>query len=87
MKLTKDDKNMLREWGYVENDFPQIEKATRKTVYTTAGDVKISLQKAIELLGRKKYLSGIARSSFHMSAIREYENGKYIYFDSSDLFA
>ena len=87
MKLTKSDKNILREWGYLDNDFPQIEEATRKTVYTMAGDVQISLQKAIELLGREEYLSGVARSSFHMSAVRESENGEQVYFDSSALFA
>lgn len=33
MKLTETDKNMLKEWGYSEENIPQIEKAIRVSNY------------------------------------------------------
>ena len=47
---------------------------------------KITIKGAIELLGRKNFLSGIARSAFHWDAMRETEDGRKIFFDSSRLF-
>jgi hypothetical protein len=46
---------------------------------------KISQEKALEILGREEYLSGISRSAFHWSAVRD-NNGETVYFDSSKLF-
>ena len=85
MKLNKEDKQLLKDWGYPEDDFRQIEEATTKTKYEL-GDEKISRTKVIEILGRELYLSGIARSAFHWSAYRTNENGQGIYFNSSKLF-
>ena len=87
MKLTKKDKDLLFSWGYTERDFPQIEEATRsaKTKYKLDGK-PIGRAEAICLLGRLTYLSGIARSAFHWSAIRETDDGREILFDSSRLF-
>lgn len=87
MKLTEKDKALLIEWGYPESDFPQIEEAMKKknTKYEFECSA-ISREKAIELLGREEYLSGIARSAFHFTAAREVSNGKIVYFDSSNLF-
>lgn len=34
MKLTKSDKDYLKEIGYSENDFSQIERASGKSDYT-----------------------------------------------------
>lgn len=74
MKLTNKDKKYLRKCGYLDEDMQQIERATRKTVYsinhTSLSSVfnkndKISCQEAIELLGRETFLDGIARSAFH----------------------
>lgn len=90
MKLTVSDKELLTAWGHPEKDFPQIEEALQKskTKYKL-GAKPISRDKAIALLGRKVYLSGISRSAFHFTAAREVPNstsGEVVYFDSSRLF-
>ncbi len=89
MKLTEEDKNMLIQWGYSEEDIPQIKKAIRVSQYYVyeihQRDIPISLNEALELLGRGKFLSGIARSAFHWSALRENNNVK-ILFSSKKLF-
>ena len=87
MKLTSEDKKVLIEWGHREEDLKQIEEATAKTktVCEMNGE-KISREKAIEILGRKEYLSGISRSAFHWSAGRDNEKGETVSFDSSKLF-
>ena len=92
MKLTEEDKQLLREIGHSDEDFPQIEEAmqTKSTEYTFQGK-RISRAKAIELLGRRKYLCGLSRSAFHWSAVQpvgesdDPEDG-VIRFDSHNLF-
>lgn len=87
MKLTNRDKEILKEWGYSEDNLKQIEEATRKTVYELNGKEKISCQEAIRLIGRKAFLSGISRSAFHWSASRYTKDGNnFVSFDSSKLF-
>ena len=92
MKLTKADKEYLKDIGYAIRDFEQIEKATGKTTYTmvdenTGEETKINREKTIEIIGRKAYLSGISRSAFHWTSVRETDKlGVIIYFDSSRLF-
>lgn len=85
MKITIVDKELLTKWGHREEDFNQIEKATIKTTYETDRE-KISVNEALDILGRETYLSGISRSAFHWSACRENEEGQRVYFDSSKLF-
>lgn len=85
MKLSNEDKIYLKNLGYLEKDMGQIERAIRKTVYTL-DQKKISSKYAIETLGRKEFLSGIGRSAFHWSAVRQTEDGRSVYFDSSKLF-
>ena len=88
MKLTKEDKKLLKGCGVEEEDFDQIERATKKTVYELKdkdGTREITQEEALRILGREEFLSGISRSSFHYSAVRE-NGGKRIYFDSSKLF-
>lgn len=48
--------------------------------------VGITRDEAVTRLGRLDYLSGIARSAFHFTAMRITEDGKVILFDSSRLF-
>lgn len=87
MKLTNEDRAMLLDWGYPEEDFAQIEEAFKKSKTTyELGDTSISREDAIAALGRRDYLSGIARSAFHFTAARETADGKFVYFDSSKLF-
>ena len=87
MKLTKEDKMQLMEWGYKECGLPQIEEATcgNRTTYIM-GQTSISKEEAIRVLGRREYLSGIARSAFHCSAVRAGADGQTVLFDSSRLF-
>lgn len=86
MKLTKLDKEYLKDLGVSEEDFRQIEEATTKTKYEL-DNKNISRTRAIEILGREIYLSGITRSAFHWSAVRYSLDGNTtIYFDSSKLF-
>jgi len=87
MKLTKKDKDLLFSWGYTERDVQQIKEATcsRKTKYKMDGS-PIDRAEAIRLLGRETYLSGIARSAFHYSAVRETDDGRVVHFDSYKLF-
>ena len=87
MKLTNEDKALLLDWGYTEKDFAQIEEAFKKSKTTyTLGSQRIVREKAIAVLGRRNYLSGIARSAFHYTAARETADGQFVYFDSSKLF-
>lgn len=95
MKLTNCEKDILTEFGHSEEDFEQIQKSmdSRYTKYKygyNGCEKNITREKAYELLGMRKFMSGISRSAFHRSAIRfvddnREENG-YVYFDSSVLF-
>ena len=85
MKLTSEDKKILTNWGYLEADFAQIERAINKTIYTMNG-MKITADQTVEILGKETYLSGISRSAFHWSCGRENKEGQYVSFDSSKLF-
>lgn len=86
MKLTQKDKEQLLKYGHTEEDFSQIELVLQKryTKYDLNGK-PITREQAIELLGRKQFLSGISRSAFHCTATRECDAG-YIGFDSSLFF-
>lgn len=90
MKLTKKDKELLKSWGHPDEDFEQIERAAGKTKYehyTLTTVERISMKKAIELLGRKEFLSGLSRSSFHYTAERNVPNSEdKVSFDSYALF-
>lgn len=93
MQLSTEDKNTLKSWGFPERDFSQIQEAMgRKTKLTLSHrwqevpDRKISHKKARELLGDEKYLSGIGRSAFHWTSVRDVDDQYFVYFDSSALF-
>lgn len=87
MKITKEEKMYLESCGYGRKDLAQIREAIIRdnTTYEMDG-VPITREEAIARLGRRDYLSGIARSAFHFTALRIAENGKVILFDSSRLF-
>lgn len=80
------DKEYLLSIGYLEEDLSQIEEAIRKTTYETEEGIKISHKKARQILGTERFLSGIGRSAFHFTSVRDSEDGTKIYFDSSKLF-
>jgi len=85
MKLTVEDKKLLKSWGYPNEDLKQIERATNKTEYEVNGE-RISLTEVLEILDRETYLSGISRSAFHWSSCRDGREGQRVYFNSSKLF-
>lgn len=85
MILTNEDKQYLIECGYEKEDFNQIARAISKTTYEYKGE-KINAEKAVEIVGRDAFLSGIARSAFHMTSSREDKAGERVYFDSKRLF-
>lgn len=88
MKLTKKDKELLRSMGYVDWDLQQIEAASKYTSYRIAGtDKTFSEEKALELLERKAFLSGLDRSTFSATAYRKSLNGTdTIMIESRDFF-
>lgn len=85
--LREQDKDLLRSWGHTDRDFEQIEKvmAKRYTKYSLDGS-RITREKAVDILGWRAYLSGISRSAFHRTAVRQTSDGREILFDSSAFF-
>lgn len=87
MKLTKSDKDVLIGFGFNKKDIPQIEKAVFKTDYSINYKDEISPDEAYELLGQEVFLSGLGRSAFHWSSLREISGSDdVVSFDSSRLF-
>lgn len=90
-KLNKEHQAIILDFGYPKEDLKQIERALSKTDFELLTpeknqDEKISKDKAIEILGEKEFLSGMCRSAFHYSAVRENKFGQKVYFNSSRLF-
>lgn len=89
--LTKEDKALLKRWGYPRQDQAQIEEAINRSTYKledSSGEKVITKDKAIEVLGKETFLSGISRSAFHFTCSRNPEDNPKIRvsFDSSILF-
>lgn len=88
-ELSEESKSILKEQGIPDCDFKQIAEAIHKTTYQVVENGKqrrISAEKAMEILGKERFLSGIARSAFHWNAVRV--AGSFaVYFDSKKLFA
>ena len=86
--ITKEDKAYLSELGYPKKDIDQIEYAASHTKYIH-GITSISATKAIEILGKNEFLSGLSRSAFHETALREpldKNDCNMVLFDSSEMF-
>ena len=77
MKLTNKDKEYLIAIGYSDNDLTAIEDAIRNIRYEVevfdSIDINITQKEAIRLLGREQFLSGVARATFHSSAVRHHQ--------------
>lgn len=92
MKLDKVDRAYLECCGFSDADYPQIESAGRRTKYSLSSAAngwkyeKITAKDAEKVLGRRLFVSGLARSAFHWSAVRVNENGDEVLFDSSSMF-
>lgn len=84
-KLTKEDEQYLLELGNKKEDLKQLNDAYKECVYWLCKGAtkqrRISRTNAIELLGREKFLSGISRSAFHMTAWRDINEESAILFD------
>lgn len=84
MKLTNKDKKYLIAIGYSDNDLTAIEDAIRNIRYDVFDSIPINItqKEAIRLLGREEYLSGVARATFHSSAVRYHQtmNNVEVYF-------
>lgn len=79
MKLTAEDESVLLEIGNLKQDIPQLREAARKAKIEYQNSY-ISHERAVELLGRRTYLTGISRCAFHASAVRETPTGETVYF-------
>ena len=87
MRLSREDKELLHAMGVEDRDFEQIEEALRADMTSYKLESRrISRKQAIELLGMYDFLSGIARSAFHWTAVRETPDGKKVFFNSRRLF-
>ena len=73
MELTKKDKEQLLKWGYLEEDFAQIQRAIDngkiESFSRTDHWKPISVETALKMIGRTEFLSGISRAAFHTSAV------------------
>ena len=93
MKLTKKDKEYLISIGVSADDFEQMEDVSKYTKYemfeihNESIVTRITQKKAIEILGRHTFLSGLNRSAFHYSAVRFSPDDKIaVVFDSHRYF-
>lgn len=87
MKLTKQDKELLKSWGYSQNAISQIGYAINHSYIKyrlgKVGTKEITLDEAISILGRERYLGGVAKSVFRWYTVRTADNGISVNFDSS----
>lgn len=87
MKLTKKEKEIILAMGYENSDLQQIEEVQNAIKLTDEKNKIVGKKKARTILGLEKYLSGLARASFHWSALRKTDDEKqFIYFDAHNYF-
>ena len=88
--LTNEDETSLLIIGYTDDDLNQIGQGLKEVeLLITDNDIakgcktrKCGAKRAIEVLGREEFISGVARASFHATATRYSCDGRYeIYFD------
>lgn len=88
MRLTLNDQTYLLSLGFNAKDIAKIGYAMHLTKFWH-GDKKISKKKAVELVGREAFLSGIAESTLYETALREpldQADINMVLFDSSALW-
>lgn len=96
MVLQKQDIDILKIWGYLDSDIPQIQKAIKVSTYElykrlnedrSTLVMELTAKEAYRRIGREAFLSGISRSAFHWSSVRDCVNENYyVLFDSKALF-
>ena len=88
MKLTKKDKDLLIKRGYQSYEMAEIENSRFRyeMFWNTNGlqsAIQVTQKQAIKMLGREDFISGIARATYHDTAVRyikDDNNGSGIYF-------
>ena len=89
-KLTEEDKEELLLLGYLQEDFWQINLAFKECEFEiTDNNIekgcktrKCGAKRAVEVLGREHFLSGLGRAAFHATSVRYSVDGRFeIYFD------
>jgi hypothetical protein len=88
MKLTNKDKDLLIRMGYQNSDFSDIENSRfRYEMFWCTNSLQSAIQvtqkQAIKMLGREEFISGIARATYHDTAVRyikDFNDGSGIYF-------
>lgn len=85
MKLTEQDKQILRGIGHPESDMRQLCEAARRCKYENDKGEKLTAEKVIAFIGHRNWLYGISRAAFHWTAARK-DNGIYVSFDCSAMF-
>ena len=80
--FTLNEQKYLLNNGYKEEDFPQIAFTRDNIIITNEKGKIISNNRAKRLLGGNKFITGVARASFHGTATRYYgNNSKGILFE------
>lgn len=82
MKLSKEDRKLLKKWGYKESEIDFIEVVSSCTIYSSRKKNICDID-ALDILGREEFLSGLSRSAFHCSATRRSETGIEVSFDNT----
>ena len=87
----EEKKYLVEKCGHREEDLRQIGMAYYATNYefnctNKVGVCKVSAETARDLLGFEEFWSGLSRSAFHSSAVRDIDDDRYVYFDTSRLF-
>lgn len=88
MKVNENDSQYLLSLGYNRRDIAKIKFAVSQSKYIHGCDI-ISSDKAVKIVGREAFLSGIAESTFYETALREpldQTDYRMVCFDSSILF-
>ena len=81
MKLTEQDKIILRDFGHPESDMRQLCEAARRCKYTDESRNRLSVDKVIEMIGRRAWLAGLSRAAYHATASQGEYGKNYVSFD------
>lgn len=85
--LKNGDVSLLKEWGCEMKDIYRIDEVFEYTSFETSRGKKVSASTARRMLGTPAFLSGLSRSAFHTTSLRDCANGKgNVYIDSREYF-
>lgn len=84
-ELCKDARERFKRLGHIDKDMRQLCDAVATTKYYLNDSIQLTADEAYDMLGESDFMSGLSRSAFHFSSVRECNEGA-IFFDSSALF-